>query len=67
MRRTIVSAERGKRSTFITLDCGHSRSIGGHVWANGKPVGDPDDLVRFRIAYDCQDGMCGSQSAKGGE
>jgi hypothetical protein len=59
MTRTIISARRADRSTLIKLDCGHERSLGGHRWFNGKPVGDPADLVRFRVAYDCQDGTCG--------
>lgn len=56
--RTIVAAERRAHSTIIKLDCSHERSIGGHVWPSGKPVGDPRDLVRFRVRYDCQDGHC---------
>jgi len=56
MMRTIIAAVRGPRSTFVTLDCGHKRSFGGHSW-NGRVV-DADHLVRFRTMYDCQDGLC---------
>lgn len=61
--RVIVAAERRARSTIIKLDCSHERSIGGHVWPSGKPAGDPEDLVRFRVRYDCQDGHCLGRSA----
>jgi hypothetical protein len=59
--RVIVAAERREKSTIIKLDCGHERSIGGHTWPGGKPVGRPEDLVRFRVRYDCQDGHCGGR------
>ena len=58
MKRTITAARRAGNCTIIKLDCGHQRSLGGHVWPSGKPIGDPGDLVRFMVAYDCQDGTC---------
>lgn len=58
--RFIIEASKGARSTRFKLNCGHERSIGGHVWPSGKPVGDPADLVRFRVGYDCHEGTCGS-------
>lgn len=61
--RTIIAAHRSARSTFIKFECGHERSIGGHVWPSGKPVGDPRDLVRFKLMRDCQDGACGGYDA----
>jgi hypothetical protein len=51
MKRWIVTAERLDRSTVIKLDCGHERSIGGHVFHDGrKPI--------VGMSYDCRDGTC---------
>lgn len=63
--RRIVRASRVGCRTFITLECGHIRSLGGHVWSNGKPVGDTADLVRFGVTYDCHDGRCHDKSNGG--
>jgi hypothetical protein len=59
--RLIVSAERGARSTFVKLACGHERSFGGHVVqsrVSGRNllIDDPRKLIG--VEYDCQDGTC---------
>lgn len=57
MKRKITKAVINPRSTCLTLECQHQRSIGGHVFADGKPADDPKKLVG--TLYDCKEAHCG--------
>lgn len=59
--RRIIRVEHRDRSSVIRLDCGHERSIGGHVMHNGQPV---DRVRMINQQYDCQDSYCYSGSAE---
>jgi hypothetical protein len=52
--RRIVEAERVGRCTFVTLNCSHTRSFGGHVY-NGI-VQAPGQLLGQ--SYLCREGPC---------
>lgn len=57
-RREIVEAERGERSTFLTLSCGHQRSIGAHTLPSGEVINRVSDMLGRE--YDCRDARCGA-------
>lgn len=57
--RRITAVERGAKSTTLRLECGHDRSIGGHVFPNGAPA--PADMGENPMAYPCHDGHCGGR------
>jgi hypothetical protein len=52
--RTITSQEHRIDRTILTLDCGHQRSIGGHMMLSEAAAGN----VSLMRHYDCQDGQC---------
>jgi len=57
--RKIVSANysqnpRFSNVTLIKLDCGHERSLGGHMFEGRVQL--PSDLVGRK--YDCKEGHC---------
>lgn len=54
--RKIKTAERLRRSTVIVMECGHASALGGHTYANGKPVPPPTELVGSY--HNCQQGLC---------
>jgi len=59
MIRAITEAKRNRRSTTIKLECGHERSLGGHVLRDleGNPhVLQPDQMVGQ--LYDCRESYC---------
>jgi len=51
--RKVVEFVRRERSTLLRLECGHDRSIGGHVFASGAKATCSD-------RYQCNDGTCWS-------
>ena len=58
--RTIIGAERGERSTFLTLSCGHERSIGGHTLPSGEVITRVSAMLG-RV-YDCRESRCGASA-----
>lgn len=56
--RKILAAERGERSTFLTLSCGHERSIGAHTLPSGEVIARVTSMIGRE--YDCREGRCGS-------
>lgn len=55
MKRVVTKSVKGSTpgTTFIKLDCGHERSLGGAELAKIYAVG---------TVYDCRDGMCATRS-----
>jgi len=55
--RTILAVQHMPNATVLRLECGHDRSIGGHVWMNGKPA----SIALTGQKYECHDGTCGGK------
>ena len=61
MIRKITAADRGPRSTFLKLDCGHERSIGAHTMPDGEVITHVSRMLGRE--YDCREAMCLARSA----